>query len=96
MGRRFYGEVCRGTKAPPADRLEGSPLYVWIYVEDVDAVVDRAVKLGVALRRSPQDQIIGVRDAFIVDLFGHGWTIATHLEGVSPDEIMRRIRERRA
>jgi PhnB protein len=80
-----------GTTAPPPGGLDGSPTFQYIYVEDVDAVVDRAVKLGATLKRSPQDQFYGDRDGFIVDPFGHGWTIASHVEDVAPEEMMRRM-----
>ena len=82
-----------GTKAPPAGGIEGSPTFLFIYVEDVDAVIERAVKLGATLRRPPQDQFYGDRDGFIVDPFGHGWTIASHVEDVAPEEMMRRMAE---
>lgn len=82
-----------GTKAPPPGGLDGSPTLLFIYVEDVDAVIDRAVKLGATLRRPPQDQFYGDRDGFIVDPFGHGWTVATHVEDVEPAEMMRRLTE---
>jgi PhnB protein len=81
----------RGTKAPPAGGLSGTPVFQFIYVEDVDAVVARAVELGATLRRAPQDQFYGDRDGYIVDPFGHGWTIASHVEDVSPDEMARRM-----
>ena len=81
----------RGTKAPPAGGLAGTPVFQFIYVEDVDEVVARAVKLGATLQRAPQDQFYGDRDAFIVDPFGHGWTVASHVEDVSPEEAMRRM-----
>ncbi len=71
-----------GTKAPPAEGLEGTPSFLFLYVENVDAVVEKAVSLGANLRRAAQDQFYGDRDAFIVDPFGHGWTIATHVEDV--------------
>lgn len=80
-----------GTKAPPQGGVAGSPSFLFIYVEDVDAVVARAVKLGAELRRAPQDQFYGDRDGYIVDPFGHGWTIATHVEDVEPEEMMRRM-----
>ncbi len=80
-----------GTKAPPPGGLDGTPTFLFIYVEDVDAVIARAVKLGATLRRPPQDQFYGDRDGFIVDPFGHGWTIATHVEDVASDEMMRRM-----
>jgi PhnB protein len=81
----------RGTTAPLAGGLPGTPVFQFIYVEDVDATVERAVKLGATLRRAPQDQFYGDRDAFLVDPFGHGWTIASHVEDVSPDELNRRM-----
>lgn len=82
-----------GTKAPPAGGLDGSPTFLFIYVEEVDAVVERAVKLGATLQRPPQDQFYGDRDGYIVDPFGHGWTIASHVEDVAPEEMMRRLTE---
>lgn len=81
----------RGTKAPPPGGLDGSPSSLFIYVEDVDAVVARAVELGARLVRPPQDQFYGDRDGHIIDPFGHGWTIATHVEDVAPEEMMRRM-----
>lgn len=81
----------RGTKAPPPGGLDGSPAYLFIYVEDVDAVVAKAVELGATLQRAPEDQFYGDRDGHIVDPFGHGWTIASHVEDVAPEEMMRRM-----
>jgi PhnB protein len=81
----------RGTQAPPDGGLPGSPVFQFVYVTDVDAVVARAVQLGATLRRAPEDQFYGDRDAFIVDPFGHAWTVATHVEDVGPDEMQRRM-----
>jgi PhnB protein len=80
-----------GTQAPPPGGLEGSPTSLFVYVDDVDAVIERAVELGAGLKRAPQDQFYGDRDGAIVDPFGHTWTIATHVEDVAPDEAMRRL-----
>lgn len=85
----------QGTNAPPPDRLPGSPAFVYVYVEDVDDVVARAVKRGAQLHRPPQDQFYGDRDRYIIDPFGHGWTIATHVEDVEPVELMRRMADMR-
>lgn len=82
-----------GTKAPPTEGLEGTPSFLFLYVENVDAVVEKAVSLGANLRRAAQDQFYGDRDAFIVDPFGHGWTIATHVEDVEPQELVKRMQE---
>jgi PhnB protein len=81
----------RGTTAPPAGGLSGTPVFQFIYVDDVDAVVARAVELGATMQRAPVDQFYGDRDAHIVDPFGHGWTVASHVEDIGPEELMRRM-----
>lgn len=83
----------RGTAAPPAQGLAGTPCFQFIYVDDVDAVIALAVKHGATLQRAAEDQFYGDRDGFIVDPFGHGWTIASHVEDVAPEELMRRMAE---
>jgi PhnB protein len=81
----------RGTTAPPAGGLAGTPVFQFIFVEDVDSVVAHAVKLGATMQRAPEDQFYGDRDSYIIDPFGHGWTVASHVEDVSPDELNRRM-----
>jgi PhnB protein len=81
----------QGSKAPPPGGVAGSPFSLFIYVEDVDAVIARAVELGATLKRPPQDQFYGDRDGYVVDPFGHGWTVATHVEDVAPEEMARRM-----
>lgn len=83
----------RGTKAPPPDGLDGSPAFMYLYVEDVDAVIKRAEELGATVKRAPENQFYGDRDGFIIDPFGHGWTIGSHVEDVAPEELMRRMSE---
>ena len=83
----------QGSKAPSPGGVPGSPSSLFIYVEDVDAVIARAVELGATLHRSPQDQFYGDRDGYVIDPFGHGWTIATHVEDVAPEEMARRMAE---
>jgi PhnB protein len=80
-----------GTQAPPPGGVDGPPSFLYIYVEDVDAVIEHAVKLGATLKRAAENQFYGERDGFIIDPFGHGWTIASHVEDVLPDELMRRM-----
>lgn len=82
-----------GTQPPPRGGLEGSPVSLFVYVEDVDATIEGAVTLGATLKRPAQDQFYGDRDGHIVDPFGHGWTIATHVEDVPAEEMMRRLAE---
>lgn len=81
----------RGTSAPPAGGLPGTPVFQYIFVADVDAVVARAAELGATVKRAPQTQFYGDRDGFIIDPFGHGWTIASHVEDVSGEEMGRRM-----
>ncbi|WBB69184.1 VOC family protein [Micromonospora sp. WMMD812] len=81
----------RGTTAPPVGGLPGTPVFQFIYVEDVDTTVARAVEYGAVLQRAPENQFYGDRDGFIIDPFGHGWVVASHLEDVGPDEMSRRL-----
>jgi PhnB protein len=83
----------RGTQAPPVGGLPGTPVFQFLYVADVDATVATAVEHGATLVRAPQTQFYGDRDAYVVDPFGHGWTVASHVEDVPPDELMRRMAE---
>ena len=77
-----------GTKSPLS--LGGSPVTIHLYVEDVDAVFDRATKAGAKVTMPVADQFWGDRYGKLVDPFGHHWSIATHLEDLSPQELARR------
>lgn len=83
----------RGTTAPPPGGLAGTPASLFIYVEDVDAVIADAVAHGATLKRPAEDQFYGDRDGYVVDPFGHGWTVASHIEDVTPAELARRMAE---
>ena len=77
-----------GTRSPEA--LGGSPASLFLYVEDVDTIFERAVKAGAQAAMPPQDMFWGDRFGRVVDPFGHGWAIATHKEDLTPEEIARR------
>ncbi len=68
----------------------GTPVTISVYVEDVDAVCERARQAGAAVLQPPTDQFYGDRSAQFEDPFGHRWSIATHVEDVPPDEMARR------
>ena len=70
--------------------IGGSPVSMHVYVEDVDAAVERAVKAGATLIRPIADQFYGDRVGGIEDPFGYRWFIATHKEDLTMDEIRRR------
>ena len=73
----------------PGD-LGGTPVTMMLYVEDVDAVVDRAVEAGAKIERPVENQFYGDRAGQIVDPFGHKWFLATHVEDVPPEEMEKR------
>ncbi|OFX18430.1 MAG: glyoxalase [Anaeromyxobacter sp. RBG_16_69_14] len=70
--------------------LGGSPVTIHLYVEDVDATVARAVAAGAQITRAVQDQFYGDRSGSVTDPFGHVWSVSTHQEDVSAEEIERR------
>ena len=74
-----------------AKSLGGTPVGLCIYTEDVDALADRFLKAGGKMLRPLQNQFYGDRSGTLVDPFGHIWTIATHVEDVSMEEINRRM-----
>jgi PhnB protein len=80
-----------GIRGPKA--LSGTPVSLMIYVEDCDAVFRKAVTAGASVKQEPADQFWGDRMGKIEDPFGHIWSIATHTEDLSPDEITRRAEE---
>ena len=80
-----------GHRGPKA--LGGTPVSVLLYVERVDEVFKRAVDAGAKPLRPVENQFYGDRLGTIEDPFGHVWSIATHVEDVSPEEMRRRSEE---
>ena len=72
------------------ESLGGTSVSFLIYVEKVDSEFDRAVAAGAKVLRPVKDQFYGDRSGTLADPFGHSWTIATHVEDVSSDEMKRR------
>lgn len=70
---------------------ESPPVSLLLYVEGVDSVFQNAVAAGAKVERPIADMFYGDRQGSIVDPFGHKWTISTHIEDVSPEEIERRV-----
>lgn len=83
-----------GSTAPTT--LGGSPVSLFVYVEDVDAAYERAVDAGAESTMEPTDMFWGDRTCGLVDPFGHRWSIATRVEELSPEELARRQEEARA
>ncbi|MGH9228863.1 MAG: VOC family protein [Acidimicrobiales bacterium] len=80
-----------GAKAPSA--YGGSPVSLSVYVEDADATFGQATGAGATAVRPPETQFYGDRSATFDDPFGHRWTVNTHVEDVSPEEMERRASE---
>ena len=78
-----------GYRSPKS--LGGTPVSIMIYVEDVDTVYQRAIDAGATEVKPLQDQFYGDRSGTLTDPFGHVWTIATHKEDVTMEEMNRRM-----
>jgi PhnB protein len=77
-----------GFRSPEA--YNGTPVSLLLYVEDVDKVSRQAVAAGAKELRAVADQFYGDRMGTFQDPFGHVWSIATHVEDVSVDEMQKR------
>ncbi|HXW61220.1 MAG TPA: VOC family protein [Candidatus Acidoferrales bacterium] len=73
--------------------LNGSTVSLFVYLEDVDAVFSKAVSAGAKEVQPPADMFWGDRYGRLTDPFGHSWSLATHIEDVTPEEIGRRAQQ---
>src|SRR5262249_31131344 len=78
----------QGGSAPPESGAVG--FAIWLYVEDVDAVFQRAVQAGAREQMAVSDTFWGDRFGGLQDPFGHNWAIATRKENLSEEEVRRR------
>src|SRR5689334_5815278 len=81
----------QATTRPPSE-LGGTSAAVFLYVEDVDAVVRGAVDAGGTVTMEVADQFWGDRFGSVRDPFGHEWSVATHVEDVPPEEMAERAK----
>ncbi|GGV31085.1 glyoxalase [Actinomadura cremea] len=84
----MVGDADDPFKAPGA--AGGSTVGLHIYVDDVDALSDQAVRAGVEVLQPPTDMFYGARSSMLRDPFGHLWVFLTHTEDLSSEEIARR------
>ena len=80
-----------GVRGPKS--IGGSPVTISLYVEDADSVFERAVEKGATATRPLENQFYGDRMGQLEDPFGHKWSVATHVEDVPEDEMMKRAAE---
>ena len=71
----------------------GATSSIVLYVEDVDRSFKQALDAGATERQPITDQFWGDRMGTLVDPFGHPWSLATHKEDISPEEMQRRMEE---
>jgi PhnB protein len=71
-------------------KVGGTPVTLSLYVEAVDEVFARALRAGAKSVRPVADQFYGDRTGQFEDPFGHRWSVATHVEDVSPAEMAKR------
>ena len=91
----YLNDAMMGAKGPKT--MGGSPASFWIYVEDCDALFNRAVAAGGKVAEGPMgqmaDQFWGDRCGTLTDPHGYRWTIATHKEDLTPQEMEQRQAE---
>jgi len=80
-----------GSLGPNA--LKGTPVVLHLYVEDVDAMVARAVAAGATLRMAVADMFWGDRYGQVLDPYGHLWSVATHVRDLTLDEIAAAMKD---
>ena len=86
----MLADECPEMDARSPQAIGGTPVGLMLYLQDCDSVVAKAVSLGAKVVKPVQDQFYGDRSGTILDPFGHKWTIATHKEDVSPEEMQKR------
>jgi PhnB protein len=78
-----------GARSPQS--IGGTPVGLCLYVENVDKLFEQAVAAGAKVERPLQNQFYGDRSATVIDPFGHKWTLGSHIEDVTPEEMERRM-----
>ena len=93
--RIMLNDAMGGGKSPKA--FGGSPISLWVYVQDCDALFNRAVASGAQVAPGPMgqlaDQFWGDRSGTFTDPYGYQWTIATRKEDLAREEMDRRAQE---
>ncbi len=76
----------------PPKEVGSTTASVFMYVDDVDARFKQAVDAGATVTMEVEDQFWGDRFGTVTDPFGHVWSMATHVEDLTPEEIEERGR----
>ncbi len=84
MGEENPQEVCKS-----AETMGGSPVGLYVYLEDVDEAFKRVLGAGAVTRMAVMDMFWGDRAGTVQDPFGYAWTLATHIKDLTPEEIQK-------
>jgi PhnB protein len=84
----MVSDAMPGARTPRA--LNGTPVNIFLYVDDVDTVFNRARSAGAKVDAPLEDMFWGDRYGKLTDPFGHSWSVATHKEDVAPAEMKKR------
>jgi uncharacterized glyoxalase superfamily protein PhnB len=79
--------------ADVSEHAKATSVMLYLYVPDVDATYQRAIKAGATSVMEPSDQFYGDRSGGVRDFAGNTWFFGTHIEDVTPDELKRRSAE---
>src|SRR5258707_5247000 len=71
----------------------GTPVHIYLYVEDCDALFSQAIAAGAKELLPMKDQFYGDRSGGLTDPYGPVWNVSTPIENVSGGEIVRRASE---
>lgn len=86
----MLGEENPAYEAKSPQALNGTPVGLCLYVDDVDGVFQQAVAAGASSKMPVQDMFWGDRYGKLADPFGHEWSIATHKEDLTAEEMGKR------
>ncbi len=78
-----------GVRGPRS--VGGTPVAIHVYVEDVDATFEKALAAGAVTLRPVEDKFYGDRAGEFEDPFGHRWSIASHVEDLTPEQMEQRM-----
>ena len=84
MGDENPQQACKS-----AETLGGSPISVYLYVENADAAFGRAIEAGATSKMPVEDMFWGDRTGSVQDPFGYNWMIATHTKDLTEEEIAK-------
>lgn len=86
----MMADECEYAKVKSPKSLGGTSVAMYIYVEDVDALMAKALAAGAKVLQPIEDKFYGDRSVLLEDPAGHQWGFATRKENLTPDEIKRR------